>query len=241
MSNDQRGFSSPLADLGIQKNFVTPAITDLNSVFVPLDFPKLLPELLEGCKVSESSDIFKKISEIGGLLDDLGVNSSFKTFESFIPGIQQVLIDFEDSNDLPDDDYVVVDENAVKVLDLTGSVFVPLGNYKVKIHTWTLIVLLFGICKFPFTQYQNYQNYQQAKQTAEYQERILEIQEDTNKTLHDLVDSIDATNSSQQEVIDSLSDATKRLLDSSQVPSAVFRDPESSVDHSAVTPDNNRE
>ena len=72
-------------------------------------------------------------------------------------------------------------------------------------------------------------------------ERILEIQEDTNKTLHGLVDSIDATNSSQQEVIDSLSDATKRLLDSSQVPSAVFQDPESSVDHSAVTPDNNRE
>ena len=238
MSNNHRDFSSPLADLGIQKNFVAPAITDLNSVFVHLDFPKLLPELLEGCKVSESSDIFKKISEIGGLLDDLGVNSSFK---SFIPGIQQVLIDFEDSNDLPDDDYVVVDENAVKVLDLTGSVFVPLGNYKVKIHTWTLIVLLFGICKFPFTQYQNYQNYQQAKQTAEYQERILEIQEDTNKTLHDLVDSIDTTNSSQQEVIDSLSDATKRLLDSSQVPSAVFQDPESSVDHSAVTPDNNRE
>lgn len=238
MSNNHRDFSSPLADLGIQKNFVTPAITDLNSVFVHLDFPKLLPELLEGCKVSESSDIFKKISEIGGLFDDFGVNSSFKTFESFIPGIQQVLIDFEDSNDLPDDDYVVVDENAVKVLDLTGSVFVPLGNYKVKIHTWTLIVLLFGICKFPFTQYQNYQ---QAKQTAEYQERILEIQEDTNKTLHDLVDSIDATNSSQQEAIDSLSDATKRLLDSSQVPSAVFQDPESSVDHSAVTPDNNRE
>ena len=163
MSNNHRDFSSPLADLGIQKNFVTPAITDLNSVFVHLDFPKLLPELLEGCKVSESSDIFKKISEIGGLFDDFGVNSSFKTFESFIPGIQQVLIDFEDSNDLPDDDYVVVDENAVKVLDLTGSVFVPLGNYKVKIHTWTLIVLLFGICKFPFTQYQNYQNYQQAK------------------------------------------------------------------------------
>jgi len=159
MSNNHRDFSSPLADLGIQKNFVTPAITDLNSVFVHLDFPKLLPELLEGCKVSESSDIFKKISEIGGLFDDFGVNSSFKTFESFIPGIQQVLIDFEDSNDLPDDDYVVVDENAVKVLDLTGSVFVPLGNYKVKIHTWTLIVLLFGICKFPFTQYQNYQNY----------------------------------------------------------------------------------
>lgn len=152
MSNNHRDFSSPLADLGIQKNFVTPAITDLNSVFVHLDFPKLLPELLEGCKVSESSDIFKKISEIGGLFDDFGVNSSFKTFESFIPGIQQVLIDFEDSNDLPDDDYVVVDENAVKVLDLTGSVFVPLGNYKVKIHTWTLIVLLFGICKFPFTQ-----------------------------------------------------------------------------------------
>ena len=241
MSNNHRDFSSPLADLGIQKNFVTPAITDLNSVFVHLDFPKLLPELLEGCKVSESSDIFKKISEIGGLFDDFGVNSSFKTFESFIPGIQQVLIDFEDSNDLPDDDYVVVDENAVKVLDLTGSVFVPLGNYKVKIHTWTLIVLLFGICKFPFTQYQNYQNYQQTKQTAEYQERILEIQEDTNKTLHDLVDSIDATNSSQQEVIGSLSDATKRLLDSSQVPSAVFQDTESSVDHSAVTPDNNRE
>lgn len=241
MSNNHRDLTSPTLDFGIQKNFVTPAITGFDSIFTPLDFSKLLPELFEGSGLSESDGIFKKISEIGGLFDDLGVNSSFKTFESFIPGIQQVLIDFEDSNDLPDGDYVIVDENAVKVLDLTGSVFVPLGNYKVKIHTWTLIVLLFGICKFPFTQYQNYQNYQQAKQTAEYQERILEIQEDTNKTLHDLVDSIDVTNSSQQEVIDSLSDATKRLLDSSQVPSAVFQDPESSVDHSAVTPDNNRE
>ena len=123
-------------------------------------------------------------------------------------------------------------------MDLTGSIFIPLGNYRVKIHTWSLILLLFSMCEFSYTQYQNYQ---QAKQTAEYQERILEIQEDTNKTLHDLVDSIDATNSSQQEVIDSLSDATKRLLDSSQVPSAVFQDPESSVDHSAMTPDNNRE
>nr|DAP03768.1 MAG TPA: hypothetical protein [Caudoviricetes sp.] len=238
MSNNHRDLTSPTLDFGIQKNFVTPAITGFDSIFTPLDFSKLLPELFEGSGLSESDGIFKKISEIGGLFDDLGVNSSFKTFESFIPGIQQVLIDFEDSNDLPDGDYVIVDENAVKVLDLTGSIFIPLGNYRVKIHTWSLILLLFSMCEFSYTQYQNYQ---QAKQTAEYQERILEIQEDTNKTLHDLVDSIDATNSSQQEVIDSLSDATKRLLDSSQVPSAVFRDPESSVDHSAVTPDNNRE
>lgn len=238
MSNNHRDLTSPTLDFGIQKNFVTPAITGFDSIFTPLDFSKLLPELFEGSGLSESDGIFKKISEIGGLFDDLGVNSSFKTFESFIPGIQQVLIDFEDSNNLPDGDYVIVDENAVKVLDLTGSIFIPLGNYRVKIHTWSLILLLFSMCEFSYTQYQNYQ---QAKQTAEYQERILEIQEDTNKTLHDLVDSIDATNSSQQEVIDSLSDATKRLLDSSQVPSAVFQDPESSVDHSAVTPDNNRE
>ena len=238
MSNNHRDLTSPTLDFGIQKNFVTPAITGFDSIFTPLDFSKLLPELFEGSGLSESDGIFKKISEIGGLFDDLGVNSSFKTFESFIPGIQQVLIDFEDSNDLPDGDYVIVDENAVKVLDLTGSIFIPLGNYRVKIHTWSLILLLFSICEFSYTQYQNYQ---QAKQTAEYQERILEIQEDTNKTLHDLVDSIDATNSSQQEVIDSLSDATKRLLDSSQVPSAVFQDPESSVDNSAVTPYNNRE
>lgn len=238
MSNNHRDLTSPTLDFGIQKNFVTPAITGFDSIFTPLDFSKLLPELFEGSGLSESDGIFKKISEIGGLFDDLGVNSSFKTFESFIPGIQQVLIDFEDSNDLPDGDYVIVDENAVKVLDLTGSIFIPLGNYRVKIHTWSLILLLFSMCEFSYTQYQNYQ---QAKQTAEYQERILEIQEDTNKTLHDLVNSIDATNSSQQEVIDSLSDATKRLLDSSQVPSAVFQDPESSVDHSAVTPDNNRE
>ena len=238
MSNSHRDLTSPTLDFGIQKNFVTPAITGFDSIFTPLDFSKLLPELFEGSGLSESDGIFKKISEIGGLFDDLGVNSSFKTFESFIPGIQQVLIDFEDSNDLPDGDYVIVDENAVKVLDLTGSIFIPLGNYRVKIHTWSLILLLFSMCEFSYAQYQNYQ---QAKQTAEYQERILEIQEDTNKTLHDLVDSIDATNSSQQEVIDSLSDATKRLLDSSQVPSAVFQDPESSVDHSAVTPDNNRE
>lgn len=238
MSNNHRDLTSPTLDFGIQKNFVTPAITGFDSIFTPLDFSKLLPELFEGSGLSESDGIFKKISEIGGLFDDLGVNSSFKTFESFIPGIQQVLIDFEDSNDLPDGDYVIVDENAVKVLDLTGSIFIPLGNYRVKIHTWSLILLLFSMCEFSYTQYQNYQ---QAKQTAEYQERILEIQEDTNKTLHDLVDSIDATNSSQQEVIDSLSDATKRLLDSSQVPSAVFQDPESSVDHYAVTPDNNRE
>ena len=238
MSNNHRDLTSPTLDFGIQKNFVTPAITGFDSIFTPLDFSKLLPELFEGSGLSESDGIFKKISEIGGLFDDLGVNSSFKTFESFIPGIQQVLIDFEDSNDLPDGDYVIVDENAVKVLDLTGSIFIPLGNYRVKIYTWSLILLLFSMCEFSYTQYQNYQ---QAKQTAEYQERILEIQEDTNKTLHDLVDSIDATNSSQQEVIDSLSDATKRLLDSSQVPSAVFQDPESSVDHSAVTPDNNRE
>ena len=238
MSNNHRDLTSPTLDFGIQKNFVTPAITGFDSIFTPLDFSKLLPELFEGSGLSESDGIFKKISEIGGLFDDLGVNSSFKTFESFILGIQQVLIDFEDSNDLPDGDYVIVDENAVKVLDLTGSIFIPLGNYRVKIHTWSLILLLFSMCEFSYTQYQNYQ---QAKQTAEYQERILEIQEDTNKTLHDLVDSIDATNSSQQEVIDSLSDATKRLLDSSQVPSAVFQDPESSVDHSAVTPDNNRE
>ena len=238
MSNNHRDLTSPTLDFGIQKNFVTPAITGFDSIFTPLDFSKLLPELFEGSGLSESDGIFKKISEIGGLFDDLGVNSSFKTFESFIPGIQQVLIDFEDSNDLPDGDYVIVDENAVKVLDLTGSIFIPLGKYRVKIHTLSMILLLFSMCEFSYTQYQNYQ---QAKQTAEYQERILEIQEDTNKTLHDLVDSIDATNSSQQEVIDSLSDATKRLLDSSQVPSAVFQDPESSVDHSAVTPDNNRE
>lgn len=92
MSNNHRDFSSPLADLGIQKNFVAPAITDLNSVFVHLDFPKLLPELLEDCKVSESSDIFKKISEIGGLLDDLGVNSSSKHLNLLFQGFSKYLL-----------------------------------------------------------------------------------------------------------------------------------------------------
>ena len=188
--------------------------------------------------MSESSDIFKKISEIGGLFDDFGVNSSFKAFESFIPGIQQVLIDFEESNDLPDDDYVVVDENAVKVFDLTGDVFIPLGNCRVKIHTLTLIAFLIGVCQFFCTQYQDHQ---QPEQPTECLERILEIQEDTNKTLHDLLDSIDAENSSQQEAVNSLSGAAKRLLDSPQVPAVVFQDPESSVDHSAMTPDNNHE
>lgn len=157
MSNNHRDLTSPTLDFGIQKNFVTPAITGFDSIFTPLDFSKLLPELFEGSGLSESDGIFKKISEIGGLFDDLGVNSSFKTFESFIPGIQQVLIDFEDSNDLPDGDYVIVDENAVKVLDLTGSIFIPLGNYRVKIHTWSLILLLFSMCEFSYTQYQNYQ------------------------------------------------------------------------------------
>lgn len=238
MSNNHRDLTSPTLDFGIQKNFVTPAITGFDSIFTPLDFSKLLPELFEGSGLSESDGIFKKISEIGGLFDDLGVNSSFKTFESFIPGIQQVLIDFEDSNDLPDGDYVIVDENAVKVFDLTGDVFIPLGNCRVKIHTLTLIAFLIGVCQFFCTQYQDHQ---QPKQPTECLERILEIQEDTNKTLHDFLDSIDAENSSQQEAVNSLSGAVKRLLDSPQVPAVVFQDPESSVDHSAVTPDNNRE
>ena len=92
MSNNHRDLTSPTLDFGIQKNFVTPAITGFDSIFTPLDFSKLLPELFEGSGLSESDGIFKKISEIGGLFDDLGVNSSFKTFESFIPGIQQYLL-----------------------------------------------------------------------------------------------------------------------------------------------------
>lgn len=121
----------------------------------------------------------------------------------------------ENLGGLPKDDYVVVDEQAVKTYELPDSVYLPVGNSRVKMPTSFLLALVDLIVNTALTIFlaivqSNSPQPEQVKQ-VQIEEAQLELQRAQNEMLHQLLHDIDVSLSSEAESIKELQESVEEL------------------------------
>lgn len=121
----------------------------------------------------------------------------------------------EDLGGLPEDDFVIVDETAVKTYELPDSVYIPIGNSRIKMPTSFLLALIDLIISTVLTisiaiAQSNSSQSDQIKQ-VQIEESQLELQRAQNKMLQQLLHNIDTSSSSEAETIKELKKTVEEL------------------------------
>ena len=126
------------------------------------------------------------------------------------------LSDFpENLGGLPEDDFVIVDETAVKTYELPDSVYIPIGNSRIKMPTSLLLsligmiistVLTISIAIAQSASSKEYQN-----NLIRIEEAQLELQHAQNEMLQQLLHDIDTSSSSEAETIKELKKTVEEL------------------------------
>ena len=144
------------------------------------------------------------------------LSESLKTMIS-LQSLQQQLIDIapepsfdhpDNLNNLPEDDFVIVDESAVKIYEFPDCIYIPIGNSRIKMPTSILLTIINLIISTIITisiavvQFNSSQE-DQIKQT-QIEETQIELQRAQNKILQQLLHNIDTSSSSEAEAIKEL-------------------------------------
>ncbi|MCI9583351.1 MAG: hypothetical protein HFG46_06665 [Clostridium sp.] len=114
-------------------------------------------------------------------------------------------------NKLDESDYVIVDEKPVKEISVPDTLAIPAGNYRVKIKTEYFIAILFGILSLIVSIASSIIASSSSLNTDRIQEEQIYIQTQQwqNQILNRLLDSVDASSSSQAEAIEALREAVQ--------------------------------
>lgn len=113
----------------------------------------------------------------------------------------------EDLGGLPtDDDFVTVDETAVKTYELSDSIAIPIDNNRIKISTSNFIALVSLIIQFVLSIISMIPSAPTESETKQIQaeETQILLLESQNQILCELFHNIDLSSSSQAEVLQSL-------------------------------------
>lgn len=144
------------------------------------------------------------------------LSESLKTMIS-LQSLQQQLIDIapepsfdhpDNLNNLPEDDFVIVDESAVKIYEFPDCIYIPIGNSRIKMPTSILLTIINLIISTIITisiavvQFNSSQE-DQIKQT-QIEETQIELQRAQNGILQQLLHNIDTSSSSEAEAIKEL-------------------------------------
>lgn len=121
----------------------------------------------------------------------------------------------EDLGGLPEDDFVIVDETATKTYELPDSVYIPVGNSRIKMSTSFLLALIDLIINTILTisiaiAQSNSSQAEQIKQ-VQIEESQLELQQAQNEMLQQLLHDIDTSSSSEAETIKELKETVEEL------------------------------
>ena len=121
----------------------------------------------------------------------------------------------EDLGGLPEDDFVIVDETAAKTYELPDSVYIPVGNSRIKMSTSFLLALIDLIINTILTisiaiAQSNSSQAEQIKQ-IQIEESQLELQQAQNEMLQQLLHDIDTSSSSEAETIKELKETVEKL------------------------------
>lgn len=121
----------------------------------------------------------------------------------------------ENLGGLPKDDYVIVDEQAINAYELPDSVYIPIGNSRIKMPTSFLLDLISLIISTVLTisiaiAQSNSPQPEQIKQ-VQIEEAQLELQRAQNEMLQQLLHNIDVSLSSEAETIKELQETVEEL------------------------------
>ena len=121
----------------------------------------------------------------------------------------------EDLGGLPEDDFVIVDDTTVKTYKLPDSVYIPIGNNRIKMPTSFLLALIDLIISTILTisiaiAQSNSSQSDQIKQ-VQIEESQLELQRAQNEMLQQLLHNIDTSSSSEAETIKELKKTVEEL------------------------------
>ena len=121
----------------------------------------------------------------------------------------------EDLGGLPEDDFVIVDDTTVKTYELPDSVYIPIGNNRIKMPTSFLLALIDLIISTILTisiaiAQSNSSQTEQINQ-MQIEESQLELQRAQNEMLQQLLHNIDTSSSSEAETIKELKKTVEEL------------------------------
>lgn len=121
----------------------------------------------------------------------------------------------EDLGGLPEDDFVIVDDTTVKTYELPNSVYIPIGNNRIKMPTSFLLALIDLIISTILTisiaiAQSNSSRTEQINQ-MQIEESQLELQRAQNEMLQQLLHNIDTSSSSEAETIKELKKTVEEL------------------------------
>ena len=121
----------------------------------------------------------------------------------------------EDLGGLPEDDFVIVDETAAKTYELPDSVYIPIGNSRIKMPTSLLLSLIGMIISTVLTISiaiaQSASSKEDQNNLIRVEESQLELQRAQNEMLQQLLHNIDASSSSEAETIKELKETVEEL------------------------------
>lgn len=121
----------------------------------------------------------------------------------------------EDLGGLSEDDFVIVDDTTVKTYELPDSVYIPIGNNRIKMPTSFLLALIDLIISTILTisiaiAQSNSSRTEQINQ-MQIEESQLELQRAQNEMLQQLLHNIDTSSSSEAETIKELKKTVEEL------------------------------
>lgn len=142
------------------------------------------------------------------------------TLDSFTPcfsdSISKINWDILQSSDSsPEDDYVTFDDNIVKTFNIPDDVIIPIGHHRIRMKTELFLTfigsiflpLLFAISGFLVDLSNSAAESKNIQKQFENEEKIIQLEEQQNQLFQqyiDLLESVDASHTSQTDTIESL-------------------------------------
>ena len=197
----------------LQEEIVKPYKQFLQS-YTPAMFSSLADSLSQ---MSEAITASVRDNITAGMYNSL--NESLKAIISLQDFQQQLADSAPESNcpdnfsDLSEDDFVIADESVIKTYELPDSVYIPLGNHRIKIPTSTFVaiigIILSAMVSISLSIIQSKSS--QATQTKQMQieEAQLQLQRSQNELLQQLLHNVDVSSSSEAESIKELKEAVE--------------------------------
>lgn len=153
------------------------------------------------------------------------------SFPEIMSCIKTYLEHFDSSDAFSENDFVVLDQKPTREFEIPDTIAIPVGHNRVRIKTdlflSILISIFFGLVGCIQTGLNN-QQFLNSKQS--YQESLLQIEEERNQIIHDFLDSVDLSHSSQNDSIDSVIKSIEYLIDSPLSSESPHPDSGSSLD-----------
>lgn len=167
--------------------------------------------------LQENADFISAVSAtstIAELLHSIDFNALFTSVQS------------EDINK-NSDDYIITDSPVIKEFDISDNIFIPIGHNRIRIETGNFICLL----SLLFTVYSHFFPYNSNKTISEsqspdtlsftetqisyYKDTIILMQEQ-NQILLDILESVDASESSQSDLLEDIKESLQELTSNFQ-------------------------